>query len=69
LNLQINNAGTIKFAGIETEPIEQFDSIMATNVRSVVKLTQLAVPHLIKSKGAIVNVSSVLAHAPVSLPI
>jgi len=39
---------------------------MATNVRSVYKLTQLAVPHLIESKGAIVNVSSVLGMVPVS---
>lgn len=32
---------------------------MATNVRGTFLLTQLAIPHLIKTKGNIVNVSSV----------
>lgn len=32
---------------------------MNANVRSVYHLTMLAVPHLIKSKGNVVNVSSV----------
>lgn len=36
-----------------------FCRIMNANVRSVYHLTMLAVPHLIKSKGNVVNVSSV----------
>jgi len=39
---------------------------MATNIRAVYRLTQLAVPHLIESKGSIVNVSSVLGAIAVS---
>uniref|UniRef100_A0A1I8A3L2 3-oxoacyl-[acyl-carrier-protein] reductase FabG n=1 Tax=Steinernema glaseri TaxID=37863 RepID=A0A1I8A3L2_9BILA len=32
---------------------------MNVNVRSIVQLTQMAIPHLVKTKGTIVNVSSV----------
>jgi len=40
------------------ETLEHFDTMMATNVRAVFQLTKLAVPHLIESKGAIVNVDT-----------
>jgi len=39
--------------------LEQYDRVMNTNVRSLYQLTMLATPELIKSKGNIVNVSSV----------
>jgi NAD(P)-dependent dehydrogenase (short-subunit alcohol dehydrogenase family) len=42
-----------------------FDTTMNTNVRSVLFLTWLAVPYLEKSKGSIVNISSVLGLKPV----
>lgn len=42
-------------------PIENFDKIFNVNVRSLVVLSQLALPHLIKTKGNIVNISSVAA--------
>lgn len=41
--------------------MDDYDAMMATNVRSVVELTQHAIPHLIESKGCIVNVSSTLS--------
>lgn len=44
---------------IENTSLEQFDRMMNTNVRSIYHLTMLAVPHLIKTEGNIVNVSSV----------
>lgn len=59
LDILINNAGFGNHATIESIKLEDFDGIMATNARSVVQLTQLAVPYLIESKGNIVNVSSV----------
>lgn len=34
-----------------------FDAIMATNVRAVVSLNGLALPHLEATKGNIVNIS------------
>ena len=59
LDVLVNNAGILSSGSIESTSLAQFDSIFNTNVRSVYHLTMLAAPHLIKSKGAIVNVSSV----------
>lgn len=59
LDILINNAGILETGTIETTSLEQFDRVMNTNVRSMYHLTSLAVPHLIKTKGNIVNVSSV----------
>lgn len=59
LDVLINNAGIIETGTIETTTMEQYDRIMNTNIRSIYHLTTLAVPHLIKTEGNIVNVSSV----------
>lgn len=59
LDVLINNAGILESGTIENTSLEQFDRVMATNVRSIYHLTMLAVPHLIKTQGNIVNVSSV----------
>ena len=59
IDVLINNAGLGDSGGILTTPLNQYDMIMNTNVRSVFHLTQLAVPHLIKTQGNIINVSSV----------
>lgn len=59
LDVLVNNAGIIVRGTIENTTLAQYDSVMNTNVRSIFHLTQLATPHLIASKGNIVNVSSV----------
>ncbi|XP_043932575.1 3-oxoacyl-[acyl-carrier-protein] reductase FabG-like [Protopterus annectens] len=59
LDVLINNAGIVGYATIENTSLKQFDTIMKTNVRAVYHLTMLAVPHLIKTKGCIVNISSI----------
>lgn len=59
LDVLVNNAGILETGTIENTSLEQYDRVMATNVRSMYHLTMLAVPHLIKSQGNIVNVSSV----------
>lgn len=59
LDVLVNNAGTVFIGSVETLTLKQFDVIMNTNVRAVFYLTKLAVPHLIKTKGNIVNVSSI----------
>ncbi|GMR52644.1 hypothetical protein PMAYCL1PPCAC_22839 [Pristionchus mayeri] len=63
LDVLVNNAGASVFdltgkKGLEV-PLANYDRIMDINVRSVVKISQLAAPHLEKTKGAIVNVSSI----------
>ncbi|XP_018395009.1 PREDICTED: 3-oxoacyl-[acyl-carrier-protein] reductase FabG-like [Cyphomyrmex costatus] len=64
LDVLINNAGIAEFGTIETVSLKQYDNIMNVNVRSVFQLTTLAVPYLIKTKGNIVNVSSVAGLRP-----
>lgn len=59
LDVLINNAGILESGTIETTSLEQYDRVMNTNVRSIYHLTMLAVPHLLKTNGNIVNISSV----------
>ncbi|CAK9809055.1 Tetratricopeptide repeat protein 27 [Anthophora quadrimaculata] len=60
LDILVNNAGVLENGSIENTSLEQYDRVFNINVRSVYHLTMLAVPHIIKTKGNIVNVSSVV---------
>lgn len=51
---------------LETK-MEDFDKLHNVNLRSAVNLSLLALPHLIKTKGNIVNISSALSTIPVIL--
>ncbi|KAI4468514.1 hypothetical protein MML48_2g00017777 [Holotrichia oblita] len=64
LDVLINNAGVFFISNPEDVDMKEYDEIFSTNVRSIYYLTNLAIPHLIKSKGAIVNVSSLAAIRP-----
>nr|XP_013109378.1 unnamed protein product [Stomoxys calcitrans] len=59
INVLVNNAGVLETGTIENTSLEQYDRVMNTNIRAVYQLTMIAVPELIKTKGSIVNVSSV----------
>jgi NAD(P)-dependent dehydrogenase (short-subunit alcohol dehydrogenase family) len=59
LDVLINAAGILKSGSIEATSLELWDEMMNINLRSVFHLMKLAVPHLEKSRGNIVNVSSV----------
>jgi len=60
LDILVNNAGINKgVAEFHEAKIDSFDEIFDVNLRSVVTLTQMALPYLMESKGNIVNVSSV----------
>ncbi|CAG9111489.1 unnamed protein product [Plutella xylostella] len=62
IDVLINNAGFNKLVTIHDEKaMDAFDAVLATNLRGVVHLTHLAIPYLKKTKGNIVNVSSVAA--------
>ncbi|XP_031638407.1 uncharacterized protein LOC116350671 [Contarinia nasturtii] len=58
LDVLINNAGIMSKDSIENVDLAEYDWIMNTNVRAVIELTKLAIPHLEKTKGNILNVSS-----------
>ncbi|CAJ0576252.1 unnamed protein product, partial [Mesorhabditis spiculigera] len=63
----INNAGVTdedmcnKKPGFLTQDMQSYDYIFQINVRCVVFLSREATPHLEKTKGAIVNMSSIAA--------
>lgn len=60
LDVLVNNAGAGRGGSIETATLEDFDFAFNTNTRSVFQLTSLAVPHLLQTKGNVVNVSSIV---------
>ncbi|GFW82911.1 tropinone reductase 2 [Trichonephila clavipes] len=59
LDILVNNAGILLNGSVESGSLETYDEVMNINVRSVLLLSQLAIPHLKKTKGNIVNVSSI----------
>lgn len=65
IDILVNNAGIVAEAKIQ-DGIEVYDRVMNTNLRSVYLLTSLAVPYLIKTRGSIVNISSVAGQKAVS---
>ncbi|XP_018802429.1 PREDICTED: uncharacterized protein LOC108977273 [Bactrocera latifrons] len=58
LDVLVNNAGYGEMGSILDINVDQFDRVMNTNLRSVFLLTKYAAPHLVKTQGNIVNVSS-----------
>ncbi|KAJ1368796.1 hypothetical protein KIN20_030121 [Parelaphostrongylus tenuis] len=60
----INAAGILVSGNVIDADLDLYDRQMDVNVRSVIQLTRLVLPHLIKSKGTIVNVSSITGPCP-----
>ncbi len=59
LDILVNAAGILSSGSIETTTMEAWDALMNINLRSVFELMHLAVPHLIATRGQIINVSSI----------
>ena len=59
LDVLINAAGIIGTGGVENTTLEAWDHMMDINLRALFVIMQAATPHLIKTKGNVVNVSSV----------
>lgn len=59
IDILVNSAGILKNGSTESTPLSVYDEVMNVNLRSVFHMMQLAIPHLKKTKGTIVNVSSV----------
>ena len=65
IDLLINNAGlALGTAPAQECDLEQWNTMIDTNVRALVTLTRKLLPSLIKRKGAVINVSSVAASYP-----
>lgn len=65
LDVLVNNAGINVEVSVMDANIDIYDQVFNTNVRSVIELCKWAVPHLEKTKGNIVNVSSICGMVPV----
>src|SRR3954463_12034079 len=59
LDVMVNNAGIEIVGPLLEQTVEQLDPILAVNVRGVFLGMKAALPHLIESKGNIVNMASV----------
>ncbi|MFN0279843.1 MAG: SDR family oxidoreductase [Pyrinomonadaceae bacterium] len=59
IDVVLNAAGIIKNGTIEDTTIDDWDELMNINLRSVFLLMQKCVPYLERTKGNVVNVSSV----------
>jgi len=61
LDILVNNAGIVLPGPVDVMSLEDWERTMAVNVRGVFLLSKYAIPHLKKTRGVIVNTSSVLA--------
>jgi NAD(P)-dependent dehydrogenase (short-subunit alcohol dehydrogenase family) len=57
----VNNAGIILRSMLESVPDEHLDRVFSVNLRATVRLSRFALPHLEKTGGSIVNISSIAA--------
>lgn len=51
-------------ADIATFSLKNFSNVMGTNFTSIFLLTKFAIPHLLKTKGSIINIASSLGLVP-----
>lgn len=58
LDVLCNVAGLLKWGPTESFAVEDFERILRINTTSVFVLCQAALPHLLKSKGNVVNIGS-----------
>jgi len=62
VDILVNNAGTSSSGDTILDPkYDEFDMVHNVNLRSVYQLCGLTTPHLVKTKGNIINISSIAA--------
>uniref|UniRef100_A0A7E4V1K7 Short-chain dehydrogenase n=1 Tax=Panagrellus redivivus TaxID=6233 RepID=A0A7E4V1K7_PANRE len=61
IDVLVNNAGSFRKPRGTATDTENYDYVFAVNVRAVFRLVELATPHLEKTKGNIINVSSIVS--------
>jgi uncharacterized protein len=65
ITLLVNNAGVASGAPLLGSDVDQMDAMIALNVTALTRLTYAAVPGFVaRGKGAIINISSIVAVAP-----
>jgi NAD(P)-dependent dehydrogenase (short-subunit alcohol dehydrogenase family) len=61
IDLLVNGAGVGDSGRVGDEPLERWEETLRVNLTGAFLCTQLALPHLIERRGAVVNVASVNA--------
>uniref|UniRef100_A0A1I7YZK1 NAD(P)-binding protein n=1 Tax=Steinernema glaseri TaxID=37863 RepID=A0A1I7YZK1_9BILA len=61
IDVLVNNAGVDSKPGVPLDSEENFDFTFAVNVKAIVRINKLAIPHLEKTRGNIVNTCSITA--------
>ncbi|MBL8337254.1 MAG: SDR family oxidoreductase [Rhodoferax sp.] len=64
LHALVNNAGIIRRSPLADTTEAELDVVYGINLKAMVRLSQVALPHLQASAGAIVNISSIAAESP-----
>lgn len=59
LDIVVNNAAEEHEGTVEETTVEDWDHVMAVNARGVFLCTKLAIPHLRRTRGTIINIASV----------
>jgi NAD(P)-dependent dehydrogenase (short-subunit alcohol dehydrogenase family) len=62
LDALCNVAGVLKLANSPEMPLADWNFVIAVNLTAPFLLSQAAIPHLLETNGAIVNVTSLAAH-------
>jgi 2-deoxy-D-gluconate 3-dehydrogenase len=61
IDILVNNAGTIRRAPAAEHSMEDWNTVLATNLTSVFRLTQLAGKHMLaRGAGKVINIASML---------
>jgi len=63
LDIVSDNAGIQRYGTVESTPENEWDEVMNINLKSVFYICKFAIPQLKKTKGSIVNMTSVQAFA------
>ena len=64
IDVLVNNAGYNARGNVEDVRLEQMEQVIEVNLKAPMRLSKLALPHLKKSGGAIINVASLAGRFP-----